>query len=81
MGGRRAGAALWPATLVIRAHCNGCQPLGIRLARLVTRRPRILVFAYCYHGSVDETVAVLDAQGKAVVVYEAWRQMGFRNGT
>src|SRR5262249_38724593 len=32
---------------------------AIRLARHVTRRPRILVFNWCYHGSVDETFVTL----------------------
>ena len=36
----------------------------LRLVRLVTRRPKILVFSYSYHGSVDETFVVLDDQGR-----------------
>ncbi len=32
----------------------------IRLAREITHRPKVLVFNYCYHGSVDETFAVLE---------------------
>jgi glutamate-1-semialdehyde 2,1-aminomutase len=39
---------------------------AIRLARLATGRPRILVFAYCYHGSVDETFAVPGPDGSAI---------------
>lgn len=39
---------------------------ALRLARLVTRRPKILVFSYCYHGSVDETFVVLDEGGRPV---------------
>src|SRR5680860_496496 len=27
----------------------------VRLARHITRRPKILVFDWCYHGTVDET--------------------------
>ena len=38
---------------------------ALRLARLVTGRPKILVFSYCYHGSVDETFAILGPDGKA----------------
>lgn len=59
---RRFGLPLWSFTLT----ATDANRWAIRLARLVTRRPRILVFAYCYHGSVDETLAVPDAQGKAV---------------
>ena len=32
---------------------------AIRLARHVTGRPKILVFNWCYHGTVDETFATL----------------------
>ena len=36
---------------------------ALRMARLITGRPKILVFNYCYHGSVDETLIVLDEEG------------------
>lgn len=39
---------------------------AVRLARLVTGRSKILVFAYSYHGSVDETFAVRGPGGVAV---------------
>ena len=35
----------------------------LRMARMLTGRPKILVFNYCYHGSVDETLIVLDEEG------------------
>ena len=35
----------------------------LRMARMLTNRPKILVFNYCYHGSVDETLIVLDEEG------------------
>jgi len=35
----------------------------LRMARLITGRPKVLVFNYCYHGSVDETFIVLDEEG------------------
>jgi glutamate-1-semialdehyde 2,1-aminomutase len=38
----------------------------IRYARHVTGRPKVLVFDYCYHGSVDETFATLDDDGAVV---------------
>jgi len=31
---------------------------ALRICREVTRRPKVLVFSYCYHGSVDEAFAV-----------------------
>lgn len=38
----------------------------LRYARHVTSRPKVLVFDYCYHGSVDESFATLDATGAVV---------------
>jgi glutamate-1-semialdehyde 2,1-aminomutase len=38
---------------------------AIRFAREITGRPRILVFNWCYHGSVDETFATL-REGRVV---------------
>ncbi|HXD10226.1 MAG TPA: transaminase, partial [Anaerolineales bacterium] len=35
----------------------------LRMARMLTQRPKILVFNYCYHGSVDETFITLDDEG------------------
>src|SRR5450755_4058727 len=36
---------------------------SIRLARQITGRPKILVFNWCYHGTVDETFITLDENG------------------
>ncbi|HTR65667.1 MAG TPA: aspartate aminotransferase family protein [Terriglobales bacterium] len=36
---------------------------SIRLARHITARPKILVFNWCYHGTVDETFATLQKDG------------------
>ena len=36
---------------------------AIRLARQLTGRPKILVFSYCYHGSVDEAFIVTGPRG------------------
>jgi glutamate-1-semialdehyde 2,1-aminomutase len=38
----------------------------IRYARLITGRPKIIVIDRCYHGSVDESFATLDKNGKTV---------------
>lgn len=38
----------------------------LRLARMVTRRPRVLVFDRCYHGTVDETLAVRGEDGSSL---------------
>jgi glutamate-1-semialdehyde 2,1-aminomutase len=39
---------------------------ALRLARLATGRPQVLVFAYCYHGSVDETFVITGPDGSTV---------------
>jgi len=56
---RRFGLPLWSFSL----SATDANRWAIRLARLVTGRSKILVFSYCYHGSVDETFAVLDEAG------------------
>jgi glutamate-1-semialdehyde 2,1-aminomutase len=38
----------------------------LRYARHVTGRPKVLVIDYCYHGTVDETFANLDGEGRVV---------------
>jgi glutamate-1-semialdehyde 2,1-aminomutase len=39
---------------------------AIRIAREITGRPKVLVFSYCYHGSVDEALAVAAPDGRTV---------------
>lgn len=38
----------------------------LRFARRLTGRPKIAVIDWCYHGTVDETLAVLDDNGEVV---------------
>jgi len=59
---RRFGLPLWSFTLT----ATDANRWAIRLARLVTGKSKILVFSYCYHGSVDEAFAVPDEAGTAV---------------
>jgi len=56
---RRFGAARWSFTLT----ATDANRWAIRLARQVTRRPKIAVFSYCYHGSVDESFIVATPDG------------------
>jgi glutamate-1-semialdehyde 2,1-aminomutase len=58
---RRFGIPLWSFTL----SATDANRWAIRLARLATGRPKVLVFAYCYHGSVDEAFALPGPEGKA----------------
>jgi len=52
---RRFGLPRWQFALT----ATDANRFAIRLARELTGRPRILVFDWCYHGSVDETFATL----------------------
>jgi glutamate-1-semialdehyde 2,1-aminomutase len=61
---RRFGVSRWQFALT----ATDANRHAIRLARLVTGRPKVLVFNWCYHGTVDETFATLD--GEAVVERE-----------
>jgi glutamate-1-semialdehyde 2,1-aminomutase len=56
---RRFGPAHWSFTLT----ATDANRWAIRLARQLTQRPKILVFSYCYHGSVDETFIVVGPDG------------------
>jgi glutamate-1-semialdehyde 2,1-aminomutase len=59
---RRFGVPHWSFTLT----ATDANRWAIRLARLATGRSKILIFAYCYHGSVDEAFAVIGADGGVV---------------
>src|SRR6266487_6730936 len=54
--GRRFGLPRWQFALT----ATDANRFAIRLARQLTGRPRVLVFNWCYHGTVDETFASLD---------------------
>src|ERR1700753_791664 len=58
---RRFGLTHWQFSLT----ATDANRFALRLCREITGRPKILVFNHCYHGSVDETVATLDADGRA----------------
>ncbi len=49
---RRFGLPYWQFCLT----ATDANRFTIRTARAITGRPKILVFNYCYHGSVDETI-------------------------
>ena len=56
---RRFGATHWSFTLT----ATDANRWALRLARQLTRRPRVLVFSFCYHGSVDEAFLVATPGG------------------
>jgi glutamate-1-semialdehyde 2,1-aminomutase len=56
---RRFRVGHWQFTLSA-TDANRC---ALRVARQITGRSKILVFSYCYHGTVDEAFAVRDPSG------------------
>ncbi|TMK81218.1 MAG: aspartate aminotransferase family protein [Actinobacteria bacterium] len=56
---RRFGLPVWQFALT----ATDANRFAIRLARRLTGRPKILVFNWCYHGSVDETFITLERDG------------------
>jgi glutamate-1-semialdehyde 2,1-aminomutase len=56
---RRFGLPRWTFTLT----ATDANRTALRIAREVTGRPKVLVFSYCYHGSVDEAFAVATPAG------------------
>jgi glutamate-1-semialdehyde 2,1-aminomutase len=59
---RRFGLPRWQFALT----ATDANRFSIRLARELTGRPKILVFNWCYHGTVDETFAALGRDGSVV---------------
>jgi glutamate-1-semialdehyde 2,1-aminomutase len=59
---RRFGMARWQFCLT----ASDANRFVLRLARQITGRAKIVVHNWCYHGSVDETLASLDASGAVI---------------
>ena len=53
---RRFGVARWQ----LAATATDANRFVLRFARSLTGRPKVCVMDWCYHGTVDETLAVLD---------------------
>ena len=56
---RRFGLPLWSFSLT----ATDANRWALRLARMVTGRPKVAAFSYCYHESVDETFVQMGADG------------------
>ena len=52
---RRFGLPFWQFALT----ATDANRFAIRIAREITQRPKVLVYHYCYHGTVDESFAGL----------------------
>jgi glutamate-1-semialdehyde 2,1-aminomutase len=59
---RRFGLPLWQFTIT----ATDANRFSIRLAREITQRRFVAVHDHCYHGSVDETFATLDDEGRVI---------------
>jgi glutamate-1-semialdehyde 2,1-aminomutase len=57
---RRFGLPYWQFSLT----ATDANRWVLRLARMVQRRPYVLVFSECYHGTVDETIVVVGPDGR-----------------
>lgn len=56
---RRFGLPYWQLALT----ATDANRFALRMARHITGRPKVLVFSYCYHGTVDEAYIELDENG------------------
>lgn len=59
---KRFGLPLWQFTV----SATDANRHVIRYSRMITQRSKIIVIDRCYHGSVDESFATLDAAGNTV---------------
>ena len=59
---RRFGLPFWQMAMT----ATDANRFVLRFARHVTGRPKVLVFDWCYHGTVDEALATIDDDGRTV---------------
>ena len=59
---RRFGLPVWQMAMT----ATDANRFVLRFARRLTGRNKVIVFDWCYHGSVDEALATLDSDGKTV---------------
>ena len=58
---RRFGLPIWQMAMT----ATDANRFVLRFARHLTGRPRVLVFDWCYHGTVDETLAIAGGDGRS----------------
>jgi glutamate-1-semialdehyde 2,1-aminomutase len=59
---KRFGVPAWQFAL----SATDANRFALRMCRQVQQRSKIMIFLHAYHGTVDETVATLDASGRVV---------------
>ena len=57
---RRFGLPYWQFALT----ATDANRWVLRMCRMAQKRPRVLVFSECYHGTVDETIVVVGPDGR-----------------
>jgi glutamate-1-semialdehyde 2,1-aminomutase len=55
---QRFGLSKWQVAMT----ATDANRAALRIARHITERPRILVFNWCYHGTLEETMVVLEGE-------------------
>ena len=60
---RRFGLPLWSFALT----ATDANRWALRLARMVTGRPKVAAFSFCYHGAVDETFVQMGPEGETLI--------------
>jgi glutamate-1-semialdehyde 2,1-aminomutase len=60
---RRFGLPLWSFALT----ATDANRWALRLARMVTGRPKVAAFSFCYHGAVDETFVQMGPAGETLI--------------
>ena len=58
----RFGMSKWQFCL----SATDANRFSLRIARALSGRPKIVVNDWCYHGTVDETLVILDEEGRTV---------------
>ena len=59
---RRFGLPKWQLAMT----ATDANRFVLRFARHLTGRPKVAVMDWCYHGTVDETLAILNDDGQVV---------------
>ncbi|MBK9180077.1 MAG: aminotransferase class III-fold pyridoxal phosphate-dependent enzyme [Acidimicrobiales bacterium] len=59
---RRFGLPTWQLAMT----ATDANRFALRLARHLTGRPKVLVFDWCYHGTVDETLVTMGPGGRTL---------------
>jgi glutamate-1-semialdehyde 2,1-aminomutase len=73
---RRFGLPFWQIAMT----ATDANRFALRLARCITRRPKVLVYNYCYHGTVDEAFIALDETGQSRPTSRRHRPAGQPDG-